>query len=210
MAISYPLSLPTASGIARVNLRAVNSVSISESPFTFKQQVIAHTGQRWEAEISMPPMQRADAEQWIAFLVSLNGVKGTFLLGDPNASAARGSASTTPGTPVVNGADQTGDSLTIDGCPASATGYLKAGDYIQLGGGSTATLHKVLADVDTNASGQATIDLWPYIRTAPDDGATVVLSSAKGLFRLGSNQTDWSINEAAIYGVTFPAIEAIV
>lgn len=210
MAISYPLSLPTASGIARVNLRAVNAVSISESPFTFKQQVIAHTGQRWEAEISMPPMQRADAEQWISFLVSLNGVKGTFLLGDPNASTARGSASTTPGTPVVNGADQTGDSLTIDGCPASATGYLKAGDYIQLGGGSTATLHKVLTDVDTNGSGQATLDVWPYIRTAPADDATVVVSDAKGLFRLSSNQTDWSINEAAFYGVTFPAVEAIV
>lgn len=210
MAISYPLSLPTASGIARVNLRAVNAVSISESPFTFKQQVIAHTGQRWEAEISMPPMQRADAEQWISFLVSLNGVKGTFLLGDPNASTARGSASTTPGTPVVNGADQTGDSLTIDGCPASATGYLKAGDYIQLGGGSTATLHKVLTDVDTNGSGQATLDVWPYIRTAPADDATVVVSDAKGLFRLGSNQTDWAINEAAFYGVTFPAVEAIV
>lgn len=210
MAISYPLTLPTASGIAKINLRAVNSVSISESPFTFKQQVIAHTGQRWEAEISMPPMQRADAEQWISFLVSLNGVKGTFLLGDPNAATPRGSASTTPGTPVVNGASQTGDSLTIDGCPVSATGYLKAGDYIQLGGGSSATLHKVLTDVDTNDSGQATLDLWPYIRTAPDDDATLVVSNAKGLFRLASNQTDWSISNASIYGVTFPALEAIV
>lgn len=210
MAISYPLTLPTASGIAQINLRAVNSVSISESPFTFKQQVISHTGQRWEAEVSMPPMQRADAEQWISFLVSLAGVKGTFLLGDPNASTPRGSASTTPGTPVVNGASQTGDSLTIDGCPTSATGYLKAGDYIQLGGGSSATLHKVLTDVDTNASGQATLDLWPYIRTAPSDDATVVVSNAKGLFRLASNQTDWSINNAAFYGITFPALEAIV
>lgn len=210
MAISYPLTLPTASGIAQINLRAVNSVSISESPFTFKQQVIEHTGQRWEAEVSMPPMQRADAEQWISFLVSLAGVKGTFLLGDPSASTPRGSASTTPGTPVVNGAGQTGASLTIDGCPTSATGYLKAGDYIQLGGGSSATLHKVLTDVNTDASGQASLDLWPYIRTAPADDATIIVSDAKGLFRLASNQTDWSINNASIYGVTFPAIEAIV
>jgi len=210
MAISYPLTLPTASGIAQINLRAVNSVSISESPFTFKQQVIEHTGQRWEAEVSMPPMQRADAEQWISFLVSLAGVKGTFLLGDPSASTPRGSASTTPGTPVVNGASQTGASLTIDGCPASATGYLKAGDYIQLGGGSSATLHKVLTDVNTDASGQASLDLWPYLRSAPADDATIIVSDAKGLFRLASNQTDWSINNASIYGVTFPAIEAIV
>ncbi|MEK9917978.1 MAG: hypothetical protein VW496_01170 [Pelagibacteraceae bacterium] len=210
MAVSYPLTLPTESGIASVTLRTVNSVAISESPFTFKQQVIEHSGQRWEAEVTMPPMVRADAEAWVAFLVSLRGVKGTFLLGDPVGASARGSASVTPGTPVVNGAGQTGDALTIDGCPNSATGYLKAGDYIQLGGGSTSTLHKVLADVNTNASGQANLDLWPSIRNAPADNATVVVSSARGLFRLSSNQTDWSISEASIYGVTFAAVEAIV
>lgn len=210
MAISYPLTFPTATGVARINLRAVNAVAISESPFTFKQQVVAHTGQRWEAEVSIPPIKRETAEVWVSFLVSLQGVKGTFLMGDPIAATPRGSASSAPGTPVVNGADQTGDSLTIDGCPASATGYLKAGDYIQLGGGSAATLHKVLQDVNTNGAGQATLDLWPYIRNAPADDATVIVSNAKGLFRLGSNQTDWTIGEAALYGITFPAIEAIV
>ena len=209
MAISYPLTFPTVTGVNSINLRAVNAVAMSESPFTYKQQVIAHTGQRWEAEITIPPMQRADAEVWISFLVSLNGSKGTFLMGDPNAATARGSASVTPGTPVVNGIDQTGDSLAIDGLPLSATGYLKAGDYIQLGAGASATLHKVLTDVDTNGSGQATLDLWPYIRTAPSDGATVVVSNAKGVFRLAGNRTDWSISNAAFYGVTFAAIEAI-
>jgi hypothetical protein len=209
MAISYPLALPTATGIANVNLRASNAVAISESPFTFKQQVIAHTGQRWEADITLPPMKRANAEVWLSFLLSLGGAKGTFLLGDPNAATPQGSASSTPGTPVVNGADQTGDSLAIDGLPTSATGYLKAGDYIQLGGGSSATLHKVLADVDTNGSGQATLDLWPYIRSAPDDNATVVVSSAKGVFRLLSNASDWNINSASFYGISFSAVEAV-
>ena len=117
MAISYPLTLPTQTGIASVNLHAVNSVAISQSPFTYKQQVVAHTGQRWEAEVSLPPMKRSDAEVWIAFLLSLKGQRGTFLMGDPNCATARGSASITPGTPVVNGADQTGDSLTVDGLP---------------------------------------------------------------------------------------------
>jgi hypothetical protein len=210
MTISYPLSLPTASGIASVSLRAVNAVAISESPFTFKQQIVAHSGQRWEAEVTMPPMKRADAEQWISFLVSLRGVKGTFLLGDPSASSARGSASATPGSPLVNGSGQTGDSLTIDGCPTSATGYLKTGDYIQLGGGSSATIHKVLSDVNTNSLGQATIDIWPDVRNAPSDNAIVVVGDAKGLFRLSSNSTEWSIDQASIYGITFAALEAIV
>ena len=154
-------------------------------------------------------MQRADAEQWAAFLLRLRGAYGTFLLGDPNGSTPRGSASATPGTPLVNGASQTGDELDIDGLPVSATGYLKAGDYIQLGSGSTATLHKVLEDVNSDGSGEATLNLWPKVRTAPSDDATVTVSNAKGNFRLASNETTWDIDQASIYGITFGAVEAL-
>lgn len=209
MAYSYPLTLPTVSGIRSINLRARNVVGISQSPFTLKQQVIAHSGQQWEAEISLPPMTRAEGEEWVAFLVKLKGQQGTFLLGDPSGATPRGSASTTPGTPLVNGADQTGGSLTIDGAPTSVSGYLKAGDYIQLGTSSSATLHKVLNDVTTSASGEASIDIYPSIRTAPADNAAVTVSNAQGVFRLSSNETNWSINEVTHFGITFAAVEAI-
>lgn len=204
--ISYPLTLPSHTGIAQINLRAINTVGMSMSPFTYAQQVVAHSGQRWEADITLPPMERADAEQWVAWLVSLRGQLGTFTLGDPLGATPRGSAG---GTPLVNGADQTGGTLTIDGCTASQTGWLKAGDYIQLGSAGTATLHKVLQDADSDGSGNVTLDIWPYIRTAPSDNAAVVTSSAVGKFRLASNEQNWSINEASIYGMTFGAIEAI-
>lgn len=209
MAESYPLALPTHTGIARIRLVARDVVGVSTSPFNFKQQVYRHQGQRWEADITLPPMKRADAEQWAAFLLRLRGAYGTFLLNDPLNATPRGSASTNAGTPLVAGELQTGDELNIDGCPASATGYLKAGDYIQLGSGATATLHKVLEDVDTDGSGAATLNLWPKVRTAPADDATVTVSSAKGNFRLSSNETMWDIDQASIYGITFAAIEAL-
>lgn len=209
MAYSYPLTLPTVSGIRTINLRARNVVGISQSPFTLKQQVIAHSGQQWEAEITLPPMTRAEGEEWVSFLVKLKGQEGTFLLGDPSGATPRGSASSAPGTPLVNGADQTGGNLTIDGAPASASGYLKAGDYIQLGTSTSATLHKVLNDVTTSASGEANIDIYPSIRTAPADNAAVTVSDAKGIFRLASNETNWSINEVTHFGITFAAVEAI-
>jgi hypothetical protein len=153
-------------------------------------------------------MNRAQAEEWFSFLVKLNGQYGTFLLGDPH-SAPRGSASSTPGTPVVNGASQTGAELAIDGLPASATGYLKAGDYIQLGAGSTATLHKVLNDVNSNGSGEATLDIWPDLRSSPADDAAVVISNAVGVFRLAANEIGVDINEIEFFGITFAAVEAL-
>lgn len=206
MAISYPLTLPSHTGIRSIEFRAVNTVGVSQSPFTYSQQVVAHSGQRWEVDISLPAMKRADAEQWVAWLVSLRGQLGTFTLGDPIGATPRGSAG---GTPVVNGASQTGGTLVIDGCTADQTGWLKAGDYIQLGSGTTATLHKVLQDANSDGSGNVTLDIWPYIRNSPADNSTVVTSNAVGNFRLSGNQQAWSVNEASFYGLTFGAVEVI-
>jgi hypothetical protein len=206
MAITYPLTLPSHTGIRNITLRAVNTVGLTQSPFTYAQQAVAHSGQRWEVDVTLPAMNRSDAEQWVAFLISLRGQLGTFTLGDPVGASPRGSAG---GTPLVNGASQIGGTLNIDGCTASQTGWLKAGDYIQLGTAGSATLHKVLADVDSNGSGQVSLDLWPYIRTAPSDNASVTLSNTVGRFRLASNIQNWSIRETALYGITFGGVEAI-
>ena len=206
MAITYPRALPTHTGRASITLRAVNQTALSFSPFTYKQQIHNHLGQRWEAEVQLPPMQRADAEQWIAFLLSMNGMAGTFKMGDPLGASPRGAVG---GTPVVNGAGQTGSSLSIDGCSPSVTGWLKAGDYVMLGAENTATLHKVLQDVDTNSSGETSLDLWPNIRQAPEDGASITTSNTYGRWRLNSGEQDWNINNASHFGITFACIEAI-
>jgi hypothetical protein len=84
------------------------------------------------------------------------------------------------------------------------SGTLLAGDYLQLGSGASATLHKVLQD----KTGSGTLEIWPALRTA-QSLATATLSNAKGRFRLSSNEQSWSINEASIYGVTFGAMEAL-
>lgn len=209
MAITYPLSTPTNIGIANIIFSADNATAISQSPFTFAQQVVKHQGERWRASISLPPMKRVDAENWIAFLLTLRGQYGTFLLGDPNGTAPRGSAATTAGTPVVNGTNQTGEDLNIDGLPTSVTGYLLAGDYIQLGSGASSSLYKVLTQVDTNASGQATLTIWPSITTAPADNATITLNNTKSVFRLSSNTASWEINNISSYGITFDCVEAL-
>lgn len=209
MAITYPLSLPTVAGIAQIKISARNAVAVSSSPFTYKQQVMQHQGARWEADVSLPPTQRADAEEWIAFLISLKGQYGTFLMGDPMGATPRGSASSAPGTPLVNGANQTGETLAIDGLPNNATNYLRAGDYIQLGTGATSRLHKVLENASSNGSGEATLSIWPALRESPSDNAAVTVSNTKGVFRLATSESSFSINEASFYGLTFTAFEAI-
>ena len=194
MAISYPLSLPTNIGMASIELRAKNTVAVSSSPFTYKQTVYAYDGQMWEADVTLPPMNRDDAESWIAFLMSLKGRYGTFLLNDPSATSVRGTA--TSATITGSAGDS---SVTV-----TMSGTLKAGDYLQLGSGNDSTLHKVLAD----KSGSGTLEIWPKLRKARSS-VSADLTSASGLFRLASNETAWSVNDASFYGISFGATEVV-
>jgi len=209
MTISYPLALPTVTGFAQVELRAINAVARGQSPFTFASQVYRYPGQMWQADVSLPPMSRERAEVWIGWILSLEGQFGNFLLGDPLGKIPRGVAAQFPGTPLVKGDGQTGQTLNIDGASAGKTGWLKAGDYIQIGAGASARLHKALQDVNTDETGNATLSLWPRVRIAPADNTPITLSNPQGVFRLSSNEQAWSINEASIYGVTFGAEEVI-
>lgn len=205
--INYPLNTPTSIGIANIELSATNAVAISRSPFTFSQQVHTYPGQMWSATVTIPPLRKEFVEPWVAFLLALRGQTGTFLLGDPNNVTPRGVAT---GTPLVKGAAQTGGTLAIDGATINTTGWLKAGDYIQLGAASSATLHKVLLDADSDALGNVTLEIWPYMRTAPADNAAVTVSNCKGVFRLATNTQSWSINESSAYGLQFDAMEAVL
>jgi fermentation-respiration switch protein FrsA (DUF1100 family) len=194
LAISYPLALPASIGIANITLSANNAVAISSSPFTFQQQINRHAGQRWTASVSIPPVRRDLAEPWIAFLLALNGPVGTFLLGDPNAKTPRGTATSATLTGTAGSSSPT---ITM-------IGTLLAGDYIQLGSGATATLHKVLVD----RSGNGTVEIWPALRSTVTN-ATVTLTNTVGRFRLSSNQQSFSIDNASIYGINFDCVEAI-
>ena len=92
MAVSYPLALPNATTIRSIDFSAINAVAYSRSPFTFSGQSHAYAGQIWSADITLKPMRRLDAEKWVAFLLSLRGQFGTFLMGDPMAATVQGTA----------------------------------------------------------------------------------------------------------------------
>jgi hypothetical protein len=203
--MSFPLTLPSNRQVVRVRMNANDIVSISSSPFTAQQQVYKYPGQFWEAEVTLRPLSRDEAELWNGFFLSLNGAFGTFLFGDPVGQEPRGVAT---GTPLVKGAGQTGGSLITDGWTPSVSGILKAGDYIQLGTASAAKLYKVLETANSDSGGNATLKIWPNLRSSPADNAAVITNNPRGVFRCLTPVT-WTIEEAQQYGITFGAREAL-
>lgn len=205
MAITYPISLPT-TGISSIEWRTANANVVSQSPFTYKQQIVSHGGQRWEATVNLPPMNRSDAAAWKAALVSMKGSIGTMLLSDPNYTSPRGTLAldgTVAEAANYHVSGNAGDSFfTVS--MSDGTKTLLAGDYISTGSGSSARLYQVLEDL----TGSGTVEVWPDLRIAySEDGFAT--NSAKGVFRLANNVTSWSIDNAAIYGISFDVIEAI-
>ena len=137
MAINYPLILPTTPALRTVEFHTGPLAGIAASPFTGQQQTYEWQREWWQAVCTLPPMERAAAEDWLAILVDLSSRAGTFLLGDPGGKACRGMAETYAWRASVDGGTQSGKTLATvgwnpSGWNPSYPNALKRGDYIQI------------------------------------------------------------------------------
>jgi len=204
--IVYPLEPPSTPAPSAIEFTATNIVAVARSPFTAEEQIQAWPGEYLSLSVTLPPMKRAAAEQWIAFLLALRGISGTFLFGDASNRALLGEGG---GTPSVLGAHSQGTkTLTTAGWPIDTT-VLKAGDYFQLQQGSNTRLYKNLTDAVTDGIGVVVLDIFPRLRLDIEDGEPLVLSNPRGLFRLADNERKWAVSAAQIYGIQFNAIESL-
>jgi hypothetical protein len=87
MAIAYPVTMPIGADgrtlIQSLQIGVVSKVGISESPFTFKQQIQDYNDSRWEGTITTRPLFGDDALAMRAFFMSLKGRLGTFQFSVP-------------------------------------------------------------------------------------------------------------------------------
>lgn len=201
MAITYPVTPPATPVPASIEITPTATTGVSISPYTGQHQVYQYPAQVWRMSVSFPPMKRAIIEPWIGFMLSLNGRAGTFTMGDPLGKVPRGTA---PGTPLVDGASQTGSTLSTKGWTAGQTGILLAGDYIQIG----TSLHRVLVDADSDGSGLADLEIFPRLRTSPADSATIITSNTVGLWRLISDEMPYTLGNP-FYSLGFSCVEAL-
>jgi hypothetical protein len=194
MAISYPLTPPDPFYLSRLSLTGVSAVSRNTSPFTLQTQQYNHAGQAWLGSVDCPPMTRADAETMLAFLLSAQ--RGTFLFQDYANANPRGSIT---GTLTVSSA--TANSTTLTMINTGGSGVFAVGDWLQI----STSLYKVIkAD-----GGGLIVDVFPVLRKSYAATTAIVKTNAKGVFRLAQPTTEWSIELASIYGISFSIVEDV-
>jgi hypothetical protein len=88
------ISMPTSPNFVRSNWTLIRTVGTTTSPFTGKTKTQEYDGVYWTAEVSLPPMRRADASNWQSFLLELNGSVNHFKFADPDALTNTGTYST--------------------------------------------------------------------------------------------------------------------
>ena len=195
------LSIPAAPSFRASRFGLIANTQTFRSPLDGTVQTLELTGARWRVNYELPPMKRVQAAAWTAFLTELLGSAGRFFGFDPDARSPRGSGL---GSPLVNGAGQTGKSLIVDGWSALETGLLLPGDYFEVGG----ELKMATAQVVSDSSGEATLAFTPPLRTSPADGAALTLVNPKVTMMLADDeQAFWDADRASLYGISFAGVE---
>jgi len=198
------LTMPSTPGFIRPRFGLQTNTQRFESPLTKNVQRILLSGGRWVLSASLPAMNRQQMAPWQSFFLQLEGGVNTFYGFDPDGKTPRGAAT---GTPLVNGASQTGSSLIIDGCTANVTNWMMAGDYFSVNG----QLVMVTANANTNGSGQTTLNFKPALRSSPADNAPLTVQNATCTMILSDDmQAMWegrSNREGFYESITFSAIE---
>lgn len=191
---TFPLTLPTSSKPRELTWQQVSRVAVSASPFTGQEQVHVHPGQWWEISFELPPLGAADAAEWSAMMLRLNGREGTFYF-SPTDPTPQVSVSGTITVDAING-------YTLD--LSGMTGTFTAGDWIQIENG----LYRVTVG-DTDLVGFATIEVWPKPRSEiVTTTSTVEYTAPLGRFRLFGS-FEWDMDVARRHGITIGAKEVI-
>lgn len=199
MAITYPLTFPTINGksiIQSMSMRLVHSVAVTESPFNYKQKIQDFGGMKWEAEVTIRPLTQSEAKTFQAFLLSLNGRKGTFIMGNPLDERTIGS----PPTHTFSTACAVGDTTIETDFSGSDTYRINAGDFISFDN----RLYIALKAVDGSPN---EIDISPPARTTGLVNEAIEYMQPVGTWRLASNVSDWDIENNQTYSFTFSCVE---
>ncbi len=170
-----PTLIPSAS-----EFLLVSNTQIFESPLSGHVQSLELPGARWRANLTFDKLSEADGRDLAGFLAALRGRSGTFTLHDHSLLSPRGVGT---GTPLVNGASQTGSTLITDGWTVSTPGIMKTGDLFQIGN----ELKILTADVASDSGGNATLIFESPIRTSPAENSAIIINSPKALMKLSSD-----------------------
>jgi hypothetical protein len=189
---------------------APSSVSISSNQNTIvsttssgRRQARQIDGQRFRLTAKFPVMSRTEFAPILAFIVKQRSQVESFQFVPPTLDDALGVAS---GVISVNGAINAGvTSVAIDGMANSTNGVFKAGDFFRFTGQTK--VYMVMADVNSNGSGQGTLTFEPPLRSNVADNAVLIYTNVDFTVGLTGDVQEFNISTENYYQYEIDLIE---
>ena len=185
-------TFPTSPAFNSLNVKSVQHTYVSRA-LSGRRQVRQLGGQFWKMTATFPPMTRAQFAPIYAFVVKQRGRYESFTIVPAVVSTGQGSPA---GTPLVNGASQTGRSLVTDGWNASIA-IFKAGDFLKIAGNDK--VYMCTTDVSSDGSGNATISIEPALVASPADDGAITHSSVSFTVALTSGIQEFSTDTSGLF-----------
>lgn len=164
-----PIILPS-SPLPRALGHQLVSSRFDQTPvFAGNESRTTRLGSRWALRFTLPTLTCAQAREW----TDLEDEASTVVLGIPQLGLTIG----TPGTPVVDGGGQLGNTLNVRGCSADYS--MVKGQWLTVITASQRYLYQTRDACQADGSGDIAIPVRPLLRVSPADGDTVEIAAPK-------------------------------
>ena len=150
-------------------------------------------------------VKQSDFQQYYAFLVKQKGSFEDFTFEYPldNLGADKDETDI-----LANGVQAIGDStIAMDGFSVSTDDVLKGGDLIKFSGHDK--VYMVTGDVNSNASGQATVSIEPPLQAALADNEAVTVNKPSFTVALVQDDVLYSTDAAGFFTLSFDVREVL-
>ncbi len=226
--MTFPIDFPDIP-IAKARFGLIFNQGIFPGEFSRKVSIHYHAGgktDRWQGTITTPILDQEKANALRAFVSSLQGRLGTFMLCDPDhknpqayspgdflvdttltrADSDLHTADTGPSLTLgfVKGSGQGGHSLLTDGWPANVNVF-NQGDRLQIGN----QYFVLTEEASSDGTGTATLEFEPAIRSGFPDNEPIIFLAPRMVVRLQTPVLFFSSGAKNINPVTLAFEEAL-
>ena len=200
-------TFPSTQGLRGLNF-SNNQPNLLAIAMSGRRQAKSQGAQFFSFTVQTPPMNTAEHKDLMGFLAAQRGQFDTFEIVLPNLSTPSGSVTGNPlrvATDIAAGLK----SIVVTSGLTNKTDYLKRGDLVRFGTGPK--VYMLTADVDTDGSGNGTLNIEPGLVTAIDGSPSAVAvetNDVKFTVFMTSATTEYNTGLADFTTVEFEAREA--
>lgn len=162
------VALPSWPGPMTVAWQMVDFGGTLQGPLGGAAQRVNRLGNRWRCMVAMPALTAKQAREWSAALTQGLRLGVTWEIVQPDLTVG------SPGSPLVNGADQIGHTIDADGLTPGWP--WQQGQMLSVIVAGRRYVHQLSAAGRVDGSGEAELPIEPALRVTPANNGTIELA----------------------------------